>query len=133
MLIGAFADRVGLSIDTLRYYEKIGLIPDVDRTPSGRRSYSTDHIAWVDFLNILRATGMGVSDMARYVKLRSRGLSSLSERQEMLVKHLKLVTAKRKELENTENLLKEKIKVFQSVLNGERDGASLHCAAGDQR
>lgn len=131
MLIGAFADRVGLSIDTLRYYEKIGLMPDVDRTPSGRRSYSSDHIAWVDFLNILKATGMGVTEMARYVELRSRGLSSLSERQTMLVKHLELVTAKRRELESTESVLNEKITLFQCVLEGEIDGETLHCAKGD--
>lgn len=133
MLIGAFADRVGLSADTLRYYEQIGLMPNVGRTPSGRRSYSADHIAWVEFLNILKATGMGVRDMARYVELRSYGLSSLAERHTMLVTHLELVTAKRRELETTEAVLKEKINLFQSVLDGEIDGATLHCAKGDQR
>lgn len=85
----------------------------------------------MEFLHVLKATGMGVSDMDRYVKLRSDGLSSLLERQEMLTKHLEVVAAKRKELENVENTLIEKVKLFQSVLNGDIDGDTLHCATGD--
>ena len=130
MLIGKFADRVGLSVDTLRYYEKIGLMPPVDRMPSGRRNYSSDHIAWVEFLNILKATGMGVSDMSRYVELRSKGLASLQDRQDLLIKHLQIVIAKRKEIKEMETVLREKTALFQSVLDGKLDGQTLACATG---
>ncbi|MEM6464203.1 MAG: MerR family transcriptional regulator [Pseudomonadota bacterium] len=133
MLIGTFSRRVGLSVDTLRYYEKIGLMPQVDRTHSGRRRYSSDHVAWVDFLNVLKSTGMGVNDMARYVDLRSKGISSINERREMLVQHRKKVTARRRELEESEVLLKEKIDHFQSVMNGDVDGVDLTCATGEKR
>lgn len=133
MLIGTFSRHVGLSEDTLRYYEKIGLMPDVDRTRSGRRSYSDDHLAWVDFLKVLKATGMGINDMVQYVRLRSLGIASIKERQDLLRSHLKVVEAKRSELERAEILLNEKITLFQSVLDGEVDGDSLECASGDRQ
>ena len=133
MLIGTFAERVGLSVDTLRYYEKIGLMPPVDRMPSGRRNYSSDHVAWVEFLNLLKATGMGVRDMSRYVELRSKGLASLQDRQTLLIKHLEVVVAKRKKLEEMERVLREKTALFQSVLDGELNGQTLSCATGDEQ
>ena len=67
------------------------------------------YVAWVDFLIILKTTGMGVSDMTQYVELRSKGINSLSQRQSMLTKHLELATLNRIELERTENVLNEKL------------------------
>ena len=128
MMIGEFSRKVGLSIDTLRYYEKIGLMPDVDRTRSGRRRYGSDHIVWIDFLHVLKATGMGVGHMAEYVRLRSEGGQSVAQRQKMLIEHLETVSCRRRELQKTERLLRQKIDLFQSVIDGVIEGDSLTCA-----
>ncbi|CAN0605746.1 unnamed protein product, partial [Ectocarpus sp. 12 AP-2014] len=87
MLIGDLAQKCGLSVDTLRYYEKIGLIPKPLRDRGGRRIYDQTILRWVDFLDRLKATGMGIKDRLRYADLRTRGAASLTERRQMLEEH----------------------------------------------
>lgn len=131
MQIGEFAARTGLSPDTLRYYEKIGLMPRPARDRSRRRDYSDDHLRWVEFLQILRSTGMSVNDMVRYVVLRSAGGASVGERLELLVQHRRRVSEERRRLERVEKLLDDKIALFTAVRDGTLDAGALHCASGD--
>lgn len=62
------AERTGLSLDTLRYYERSGLLPDVDRTAGGRRVYTDAHLGWLSILVCLRRTGMPIRQMQRFVE-----------------------------------------------------------------
>lgn len=64
---GEAAERTGLSIDTLRYYERIGLLAPVRRTGGGRRIYSEGDVAWIGLLTCLRRAGMGITDLQRFV------------------------------------------------------------------
>ncbi len=132
MQIGEFSERSGLSTDTLRYYEKIGLMPSPDRDPGGRRTYSSDHLQWVEFLQVLRSTGMGVRDMARYASLREDGLASVADRLDMLEIHREKVAEERRRLAAVEALLTNKIDMFQGVLDGTLKPTDLSCAVGER-
>jgi DNA-binding transcriptional MerR regulator len=63
------ADRTGLSLDTLRYYEREGLIGPVERAANGQRRYSEDDIAWIGTVTCLRDAGLGITDLRRFTEL----------------------------------------------------------------
>ena len=81
------ADETGLTADTLRYYEKIGLLTDIARDKSGYRAYTDADIVWIQFLKQLRATGMPISQMKRFAALRRAGDHTAKDRREMLEAH----------------------------------------------
>lgn len=81
------AKETGVSKDTLRYYERIGLITDVARAKNGHRRYSDDDIFWIQFLKQLRATGMPIAQMKRFAELRRGGDATVTQRREMLERH----------------------------------------------
>lgn len=85
--IQQFAQRTGLSADTLRYYEKIGLLRHVARDASGFRVYGPRDLEWVGFILRLKDTGMALDDIIRYADLRERGESTLAARQALLEVH----------------------------------------------
>lgn len=87
MSIQQFAARTGLSADTLRYYEKIGLLRHVKRDASGHRVYGSRDLDWVGFILRLKDTGMALDDIIRYADLRERGDSTLVARQALLETH----------------------------------------------
>ena len=83
MKISEFAKRTGLSIDTLRYYEKLGLL-EPKRDAGGRRVYSETDAAWMEFVGRLKRIGMPLSEIQAYARLRRAGDSTLEERMHML-------------------------------------------------
>ncbi len=87
MKIGLLAKRSGLSAHTIRYYERIGLLPYADRDQSRQRDYDSSILVWIEFLGRLKSTGMPIRDMLRYAKLRDRGVSTESERCKLLEEH----------------------------------------------
>ena len=78
------AEMTGLSVHTLRYYERVGLIHTIGRAENTHRRYSLDDVGWINFLNKLRATGMSIQEMQRYSELQRLGDETLPERVEML-------------------------------------------------
>ena len=74
MRIGELAKRSGLSAHTIRYYERIGLLPYADRDQSRQRNYDASILIWIDFLGRLKTTGMPIREMLRYAALRERGV-----------------------------------------------------------
>ena len=74
--IAQVATLSGLSAHTLRYYERIGLLDPVARVHGGQRRYDAKDLAWLAFLQRLRATGMPIRDMQRYAELRRQGEST---------------------------------------------------------
>ena len=81
------AKETGLSPDTLRYYERIGLITDIARAKNGHRRYSDEDIIWIGFLKQLRATGMSIAQMKQFAELRRGGDTTVTQRREMLEQH----------------------------------------------
>ncbi|MBB4066432.1 MerR family transcriptional regulator [Gellertiella hungarica] len=93
MKIGELAKRSGLSAHTIRYYERIGLLPHADRDRSGQRDYDASILRWIEFLDRLKATGMPIRDMLRYAALREQGSGTETERGALLEKHRERVRA----------------------------------------
>lgn len=78
------AEATDLSLHTLRYYERIGLIHPISRADNHHRRYAQEDISWINFLKKLRATGMSIQDMQTYAELQRQGDKTLAERLEML-------------------------------------------------
>jgi DNA-binding transcriptional MerR regulator len=81
------ATQTGLSAHTLRYYERAGLLRPIDRAPSGHRRYSDNDVRAIQFLTKLRAAGMPVADIQRYVELAQNGESTVQARLDLLEDH----------------------------------------------
>ena len=109
MKIGELAKRSGLSAHTIRYYERIGLLPYADRDPSGQRDYDASILTWIDFLGRLKATGMPIREMLRYAALRERGAGTEVERRQMLEQHRERVRSRLAELSDCLLVLDTKI------------------------
>ncbi len=85
------ATRTGVSIDTLRYYEREGLLVNVARAESGHRRYNGDDVLWVEVLRCLRDTGMSIAQLRHYCDLGSQGVHTEPERRRLLTEHRALV------------------------------------------
>jgi DNA-binding transcriptional MerR regulator len=85
--IGEVAEKTGVSVHTLRYYERIGLVDPVGRNANGRRSYDDGDVNWVHMLTLLRATGMGIRDMQAFADLTRAGDHTVPARIEVLERH----------------------------------------------
>jgi DNA-binding transcriptional MerR regulator len=93
MKIGELVQRTGLSAYTIRYYERIGLLPYADRDRSSQRDYDVSILPWTSFIGRLKTTGMSIREMLRYAALREQGASTEAERREMLEQHRERVHA----------------------------------------
>ncbi|MET1411879.1 MerR family transcriptional regulator [Roseibium sp. HPY-6] len=129
MRIGDLAEKSGLSTDTLRYYEKIGLLPKPPRDGGGRRVYDETVLRWIDFLARLKSTGMGIKGRLRYADLRTKGAASLTERRQMLETHREKVAGDVARLTEMLTVLDEKIDLYKRMEAGEAvDPAFENCA-----
>jgi DNA-binding transcriptional MerR regulator len=102
----------GLSAHTLRWYERIGLMPHVDRSHTGQRRYSNRDLHWLAFVGKLRLTGMPVADMVRYAEMVREGEKTFSARRELLVAHREDVHRRIAELRDTLAVLDYKIDMY---------------------
>lgn len=115
MKIGELARRSGLSIDTLRFYEKIALIDRPPRDGAGRRDYPNDMLDWIAFLSRLNATGMKQAARIRYAALRRQGNATLAERREMIAAHRKAVADQIAMLTESLDFLDAKIATYREM------------------
>ncbi len=110
------AERTGISIYTLRYYEHIGLIHAIGRLQNSHRRYSDADIGWIEFLLKLRATGMPIQQMRAYAELQRLGDASLVERIEMLKTHQRQTEAHIRQLTDSLALINYKIQFYEGEL-----------------
>jgi DNA-binding transcriptional MerR regulator len=96
--IGEAAKATGMTTHTLRYYERIGLMPSIDREAAGRRRYSQSDLDFVGFLTLLRKTGMPIREMVEFVRLMQQGDGSVADRAAMLERHRSQLLAEMDEL-----------------------------------
>lgn len=115
LTIAEAAQRTGLAAHTLRYYERIGLLDPVDRVAGGQRRYTEADLAWLRFLQRLRATGMSIRDMQAFADLRRRGESTVTERRELLERHRDEVLHRIEELQADLRALTDKITHYQAL------------------
>lgn len=116
MTIAEVCERFDLSQDTLRYYEKIGLIPTVQRKASGIRNYSEEDCKWVEFIKCMRSAGLTIEFLSEYVKLFNEGDSTLEKRRSLLVEQRKLLKEKMQEMQTTLERLDRKVERYDTLV-----------------
>ncbi|MEV1007264.1 MerR family transcriptional regulator [Streptomyces sp. NPDC049881] len=116
LTIAQVAERTGLSHDTLRYYERAGLIEPVGRTPGNQRRYAAADLVWLEFLLRLRETGMPVSDMRRYARLRAAGDATVAARLAVLREHRAELAGRMRSLRRNAAALDSKIRHYETLL-----------------
>ena len=89
MTIAEVSKKYELTQDTLRYYERIGLIPSVDRNKNGIRNYKEEDCRWVEFAKCMRAAGLPVEVLIEYLTLFQQGNETLDARKELLIEQRK--------------------------------------------
>jgi DNA-binding transcriptional MerR regulator len=116
MTIAETGAKYGLTTDTLRYYEHIGLIPPVTRARSGRRDYGESDCLWVSFIKCMRKAGIPVDVLKRYVRLFQKGDETREMRKKILCEQRDLLAARIADLQKTAELLDYKIANYDTVL-----------------
>jgi len=84
---GQVAEQTGFSLDTLRYYERIGLLDGIERNSGGQRVFTEDDVNWLRMLRCLRETGMSIARMVRFAELTRDGDETVAERLAVLQEH----------------------------------------------
>jgi DNA-binding transcriptional MerR regulator len=103
------AAETGLSADTLRYYERIGILPGIGRSESGHRRFTDDDMGWIKLVQCLRATGMPLEDLHRYAELVQEGDHTAGERLQLLEDHRRRIRDEMAELSIALELVDQKI------------------------
>lgn len=118
MKIGEVSQEFGLSQDTLRFYEREGLIPPVQRNASGIRDYNEGDLRWVEFIKHMRAAGLPIEVLTEYVSLVMQGDETIEARKAILEGQRDLLAERIKEMQRTMLILEYKIRIY--------DGRILH-------
>lgn len=113
-------EKTGFSLDTLRYYERIGLLDGIDRTNGGQRIFTDDDLAWLEVLRCLRDTGMPIARMLRYAELARAGEETFAARAELLEEHDHDIEQRIAELRAEQARIREKIEWYRQEMA--RDG-----------
>ena len=116
MKIAEVSENTGISSDTLRYYERIGLIWPVNRNASGIRDYTDLDLRRVDFLKCMRSAGLPVEVLIEYVGLVQQGDKTIEARKEILIEQRELLAARMKDMQKTLAILDHKIEVYENAV-----------------
>ncbi len=111
-------DKSGVTMDTLRYYEREGLIIDVARSESGHRRYSGADVEWVEILRCLRLTGMNIQQMKSFALLVHAGDHTQADRYAQLIEHRERVVETIEELRSALAVIDNKADIYRELLAG---------------
>ena len=119
MTIKDVAEKFDISQDTLRYYEKVGLIPKVNRTSGGVRDYTEQDIRHVEFVKCMRQAGLSIEVLAQYISLYQDGDETVLERRQILIDERDRLKMRMEEMKETLDRLDFKINNYDRVIRGE--------------
>ena len=121
MTIAEVSKKYDISQDTLRYYERIGLIPQVPRTKSGISNYDEDSCGWVELMKCMRKAGVQIEALIEYVDLFQQGDATLEARKNILVDQREQLIARMEEMQESLDRLNQKIENYdRDMRNAER-------------
>ena len=112
MTIAEASRQYGLSADTLRYYERIGLIPPVPRNKSGIRDYDQESCQWIELMKCMRSAGVQIEALVEYVELFRQGDATLEARKALLMEQRDLLLARMEEIQQSLDRLNYKIQLY---------------------
>ena len=114
------SDMMEMSAYTIRYYENVGLIPDVDRSGGNARMFSEYTLGWLRLVHCLRMTGLPIEEVKHYIDLCQEGDSTIPERAELIFKQEKSLRNQLRVLKKQMEVLKYKKKFYQDLLENRR-------------
>lgn len=117
MTIKEVSEKYDISSDTLRYYERIGMIPEVTRTASGIRDYQESDLSWVELVICMRKAGVSVESLIEYVKLCMQGDTTFSTRLHLLQEEKEKLEEQKSQLETAMKRLDYKISRYQKAVD----------------
>lgn len=115
MTIKEVSNICAISQDTLRYYERVGMIPPVKRTAGGIRDYTQEDIRWVELAKCMRGAGLSVESLVEYVRLFRQGDETMGRRLELLREQRGKLLAQREQIDNTLQRLELKISRYEQA------------------
>jgi DNA-binding transcriptional MerR regulator len=122
MKIAEVSEQYAMPADTLRYYERIGLIPPVNRNGGGIREYNETDLKRVAFIKCMRSAGLPIETLIEYMALLQQGDDTIEARKELLKEQRRLLSNRVEEMQNTLKLLDHKIEVYENaVLKKEKE------------
>jgi len=116
MTISEICKKFDISSDTLRYYEKIGLLPKISRTKGGIRDYSQNDCNWIEFIKCMRAAGISIEKLVEYVNLFNQGDSTILQRKQILIEEREKIIEKFGILQNSLERLNYKIEHYDDLV-----------------
>ena len=127
MTITEVSRKYDISADTLRYYERIGLIPPVPRTRGGLRDYGEESCGWIQLMKCMRAAGVQIEALIEYVDLFQQGDATLDARKALLVEQRDQLVSRMAEMQASLDLLNQKIDRYeQGMMTAEQQLRRLH-------
>ena len=127
MTIAEVSRKYDISADTLRYYERIGLIPPVPRTRGGLRDYGEESCGWIQLMKCMRAAGVHIEALIEYVDLFQQGDATLDARKALLVEQRDQLVSRMAEMQASLDLLNQKIDRYeQGMMTAEQQLRRLH-------
>lgn len=122
MTIAEVSEKYGLSADTLRYYERVGLIPSVNRNKNGIRDYRSEDCRWVEFIKCMRNAGLPIEILIEYVALFQKGDETIEARKELLTEQRKQLVEKVEDMKKTLERLDFKIARYEQTVAEKEKG-----------
>jgi len=116
MMIAEVSDKFDIPQDTLRYYERIGLLPHVNRNKSGIRDYTEEDCRWVEFIKCMRSAGLPIEVLIEYVGLFQEGDETIDARKELLIEQRKQLIARMEDMQKTLERLDYKIEAYEQTV-----------------
>ena len=127
MTIAEVSRKYDISADTLRYYERIGLIPPVPRTRGGLRDYGEESCGWIQLMKCMRAAWVQIEALIEYVDLFQQGDATLDARKALLVEQRDQLVSRMAEMQASLDLLNQKIDRYeQGMMTAEQQLRRLH-------
>lgn len=116
MTIAEVSKKLDISADTLRYYERIGLIPGINRSQSGIRDYTDEDCRWIEFIKCMRSAGLPIEVLIEYVALFHQGDATIKARKDLLIEQRNQLSARMTEMQKTMERLNHKIERYEHAI-----------------
>lgn len=116
MTIKEVSEKYGISQDTLRYYERVQVIPAVTRTSGGIRDYQEEDLKWVELAVCMRNAGLPIESLIEYQKLFQAGDETIPARLELLQSQMEILKKQKKQIEETMGRLSYKIDRYEEAM-----------------
>ncbi len=121
MQIAEVCRKYNITADTIRYYEKIGLLPKIPRTKNGIRDFDEESCKWIEFIKCMRNAGMEIETLLEYVNLFKKGKSTVQERRNLLEEQREKLIEKQNNINATIKRLDYKLELYDDIISGKRE------------